>query len=118
MQVGQILGQFASATPMAIVIALKVFERSFDGIVMTAEDWEQLYQSIAMQLQRGSSAAGPSEGGEEQPTKEGEEEKTDINDDPQFKQMVDKAVSQGVPKGKAEAMIRDKLAEQENTSVN
>jgi hypothetical protein len=119
MQVGQILGQFASATPMAIVIALKVFERSFDGIVMTAEDWQQLYQSIAMQLQRGNSAAGPTEeGGEPTAEGEGQEEPTDINDDPQFKQMVDKAVSQGVPKGKAEAMIRDKLAEQENTSVN
>jgi hypothetical protein len=116
MAVGQILGQFASATPMAIVIALKVFQRSFDGIVMTQADWDQLYQSIAMQLQRGNSNAGP--GGEEAPPGEGgeaEQEPTDINDDPQFKQMVDKAVSQGIPKGKAEAMIRDKLAQSENT---
>jgi hypothetical protein len=84
---------------------------------MTQEDWNQLYQSIAMQLQRGNSNAGP--GGEQAPPGEGGEEApqepTDINKDPQFRQMVDKAVAQGIPKGKAEAMIRDKLAQSENT---
>lgn len=104
MSVGQILGQFASATPMAIVVALKMFERSFDGIVMTAKDWEQIYASIAMQLQRGNSNA---EGG----GAEGEEE-----EDPQFQQMVAEAVKKGVPKEQAEQMIKEKL-QQENTNA-
>lgn len=101
MSVGQILGQFASATPMAIVIALKMFERSFDGIVMTATDWKELYASIMMQLQRGNSNA--QEGGAE-----GEES-------PEFQQMVAEAVKQGVPEQQARQMIKQKLS-QENTN--
>lgn len=113
MQVGQILGQFASATPYAIVIALKVFMRSFDGIVMEAKDWEKLYASIEAQMMRGNSQQGGQQAppGQEQ---EVEEEEQDPNDSPEFKAMVDKAVSQGIPKNKAEAMIRTKLAEQQS----
>jgi hypothetical protein len=112
MQVGQILGQFASATPYAIVIALKVFMRSFDGVVMEAKDWEQLYASIEAQMQRGNSQQGGQQAPQDGPQEEAEEQ--DPNDSPEFKAMVDKAVSQGIPKNKAEAMIRTKLAEQQS----
>lgn len=111
MQVGQILGQFASATPYAIIIALKIMGKAFDDTVMTAQDWQMLQQTVMMQLQRGNSEQGsggdPEEGAGDPPGKE--EEEQDIEDDPKFKAAVDKAVAQGIPKEKAAAMIRDKL---------
>ena len=109
MQIGQILGQFASATPYAIIIALKIMGKAFDDNVMTAQDWKMLQETIMMQLQRGNSEQG-GQGRQEAPPEE--EEEKDINDDPQFKAAVDKAVAQGIPKNKAEAMIRDKLSQQ------
>lgn len=51
LQVGQILGQFAKASPAVVLLVLKVFERAFDGIVITDQDWKQLEEGIQMQLQ-------------------------------------------------------------------
>lgn len=49
-EVGQILGQFAGASPVAFVVALKLFERAYDDVVVTAEDWQMLRTSIEAQL--------------------------------------------------------------------
>lgn len=49
----QLLGQFASATPMAIVVALHVMERSFDELVIKEEDWQMILDSIEQQLKKG-----------------------------------------------------------------
>ena len=51
LQMVQLLGQFASATPYAILVALKVLSRSFDDFVIKAEDIKQIEQSIEQQLQ-------------------------------------------------------------------
>lgn len=60
-QLSQALGQFASAAPVAILVALKVMERAFDEVVIRKEDWDLIIQSIEAQLQRGNS--NPQTGG-------------------------------------------------------
>lgn len=65
-QISQSLGQFASAAPVAILIALKVMERAFDEVVIRDEDWQMIMQSIEAQLARGqSNPQGGAEGGQE-----------------------------------------------------
>jgi hypothetical protein len=52
LQMSQILGQFAKATPVAILIAIKVLQSAFSNeLVMTSEDWEMLMQGIQQQMQ-------------------------------------------------------------------
>lgn len=103
MQVAQILGQFASATPYAIIIALRVFERAFDGVAMTQSMWNELLQSIQMQMQRGNSQGGPaSEGDPAESSETGEQEALTPE---QAQQAIQKAVQQGVP----EEVARQKI---------
>jgi hypothetical protein len=64
-QIGQVLGQFAGNAPVAIITALRVMERAFDEVVIRAEDWQMIIDSIMMQLQRGNSQ--PQQGGGPQP---------------------------------------------------
>lgn len=47
----QLLGQFGSATPYALVVALRLLSRSFDSYVVTQEDIDEVLQSIQTQLQ-------------------------------------------------------------------
>ena len=56
-QIGQVLGQFVRASPVALVVALKMMEEAFDTITIKEEDWQQIRQSVESQLQ------GQSEGG-------------------------------------------------------
>ena len=58
LQLGQILGQFASGAPAAIVVALKAMERAFDEVIVTEEDWAFIYKSIEASMQQG----GPQQG--------------------------------------------------------
>lgn len=45
--IGQTLGQFANAgNGAALLLILKVFERAYDEIIITEEDWQFLQQSI------------------------------------------------------------------------
>jgi hypothetical protein len=46
----QVLGQFASATPAAIVIALKALENAFDDVSIKEEDWEFIRRTVEMQI--------------------------------------------------------------------
>lgn len=66
MQIGQLLGQFVKAAPPVVLLMLKVFERSFDGFVITSEEWKTIEQSVAQSLQQdaGSSGGGSAAGGE------------------------------------------------------
>jgi len=97
MQIGQILGQFASGSPFVVMIMMKVFERAFDGMDMTDADWKQLEQSIQMQLQQGAPA--PAEGGTS----------------PQGAQQPDPAaivadlVKQGMSQEQAEQVVKAKM---------
>jgi len=57
LQMGQVLGQFAGAVPMAVEVMLKVMEQAFDEIVIKEEDWQALRESITMQANK--AGAGP-----------------------------------------------------------
>lgn len=50
MQMGQVLGQFGKAVPAAVLVMMKVFERAFDEMVITEEDWALIRASIEKQL--------------------------------------------------------------------
>lgn len=110
LRVGQILGQFASASPAAILVALRVFEQAFDEVVIKSEDWQLIYQSIAQQMQPEQPAEG------EQPAPDGppggdvapDEEKVahDVRQrinalPPEAKQALEQMVQQGIPAGQA-----------------
>lgn len=63
LQVGQVLGQFVKATPLALVVALKVMEEAFDNIVIKEEDWTMIKDSIQQQMQaEQQQPAGPGGG--------------------------------------------------------
>ncbi len=44
-QLSQMFGQFASASPYAIVIMLKLIERAFDDVQLTEEEWATLMKT-------------------------------------------------------------------------
>lgn len=50
-QIAQILGQFAGATPYVTIIMLKILERAFDEVVVKEEDISIILNSILQQLQ-------------------------------------------------------------------
>lgn len=54
MKMGQILGQFANASPYVVVVMLKAMEQAFDDIVITANDWQQIIYSIEAKQQQGA----------------------------------------------------------------
>jgi hypothetical protein len=63
MNLGQVLGQFANASPGIIIVLLKAIERAFkDDFVLTPQDWQIITQSTMQQLQRGSAAQGGEQG--------------------------------------------------------
>ena len=51
LQISQILGQFASATPVVATVMLKILSKAFDEAAISKEDWELIMQSIQMQMQ-------------------------------------------------------------------
>ncbi len=62
-QMGQILGQFANASPMVVVVMLKMLERAFgDDVIITPEEWDMIIKSTMQQMQRGGPGQG--QGGE------------------------------------------------------
>jgi hypothetical protein len=65
LQITQIIGQFTRATPIAIVVALKVLAQAFDNVVVSQEDWELIYKGIMKET------AGP--GPDEQAATEAEQ---------------------------------------------
>lgn len=50
LQLTQLLGQFASSTPMVVVVMLKMLARSFDNFVIKQEDIQMIIDSIQQQL--------------------------------------------------------------------
>ena len=50
-QLGQIMGQFAGATPAITIVMLKLMSRAFNEIVITPDDWKMILGSIQEQMQ-------------------------------------------------------------------
>lgn len=107
LDIGQVLGQFASGSPVTLLIILKVFERSFNEVVMTDEDWTMLIQSIEAQIQGPSGGEGGSEGGGD-PLAAAMKELP-----PEAQQAVQQAIDQGVPPEQAIARVTEALQQQQ-----
>lgn len=75
-QVGQVLGQFASAAPAPVLsLTLKLFSRAFENeFGLTGDDWKQLQQVVMQMMQQpqpGSAPPGPGGPGGQQPPQPG-----------------------------------------------
>jgi hypothetical protein len=103
LQMGQVLGQFGKAVPAAVLVLMKVFERAFDEIVITQEDWAMIRGSIEKQM-------APDQEQQQQP--QGDqiaEMEQQINQlPPEAKQAIGAATAKGVPIRQAveEVMMR------------
>lgn len=101
LEVGQILGQFASASPTTVLVMLKVMEQAFDEIVITAEDWQEIRASIEQQMAGPTGVAGGAP--QEQPEPEPDQL---IND------VVNRAVEKGVPKNVALRKVQERVRQE------
>ncbi len=106
LEVGQILGQFASASPAAILVSLKLFQKSFDEINIKDEDWAMIKDTMMQQLQRGGEGQGGGQPGESgdggaggSDAKAALEQVAQIVDQlpPQAKEALGKALARDVP---------------------
>lgn len=95
-QLGQILGQFARATPAALIVALKVMQEAYDELIITPEEWSMIIQSIQAQMQQGQQQQGqapqqPQPQGQKKPGAEGEQPQQDqgANALAQVEQIID-----------------------------
>jgi|SRR6188508_1260092 hypothetical protein len=108
-QIGQVLGQFGKAVPASILVMMRVFERAFDEIVITEEDWALIRASIEKQLQP-EQEQQPQQGGDQLA-----EVEQQINQlPPQAKQALGAAMAKGVPIRQAmeEIMMRVQQGQQ------
>lgn len=96
LEMGQILGQFVNASPVVVMVALKMFEKAFDDVVITAEDWEMIMQSIQQAMQQQAGPEGPQ--GVDQQTSEA---------------IVARMKAKGVPEEQARATVQKHLGNQE-----
>lgn len=64
---GQVLGQYASAAPAAIIVMLKVMEKAFDDFDIAEEDWAFIRESIEAQMaNQGGTGANSADGSQQQ----------------------------------------------------
>lgn len=83
LELGQVLGQFVNAAPMAVTtLMLEVFQQAFDEIVIKDEDWESLKQEMGMQAQQQAGTPPPAGG---QPQSQGQQPQGGTG--PQLEQM-------------------------------
>lgn len=68
LEMGQVLGQFANASPAVVVMMLRMFEQAFDEFTIRDEDWNMVESTMMAMLQKG----GPGQGQEgQQPPEQG-----------------------------------------------
>lgn len=58
LEIGQVLGQYADAAPIALLISLKAMERAFDEVVINDKDWEMITSYVEGQLQLQQEGSG------------------------------------------------------------
>lgn len=117
-QLGQVLGQFASASPAIVVVMLKMFERAFEGqVVISDSEWAQINETMMMALTK----AGNGPGGEEappdpnaEPAQTDEQLKEQVRAQiealpPQGQEMLQELVSQGVPPAEALKQVQQQV---------
>ena len=101
---GQVLGQYASAAPAAIIVMLKVMEKAFDDFDISEEDWAFIRESIEAQManQGGTGANGegsqqPQEGNAVPPEQAAQLEQLVASLPPEAQQALEGLLAQGVP---------------------
>ena len=52
LQLTQLMGQFAGASPAVVPVVLKMLSRAFNELVITDEDWEMILQGFQQQQQQ------------------------------------------------------------------
>lgn len=110
MQLGQVLGQFANAAPMMVIVMLKMLERAFnDSVIIEPKEWEMIIGSVEAQLQRGNTEGGggqPGQGSSQgatneqgQPSGANVEMLAQVIDrlPPQAKEFLGAGIAKGVP---------------------
>lgn len=110
MNLGQVLGQFANASPMIVIVLLKMLERAYsDDVVITQEEWTAIIQATQAQMQRGSSQPGEQGQQAQQQGQQPQEGGGDVNAvmdqvagiidqlPPDARQFLAKGIAEGVP---------------------
>lgn len=69
LEIGQVLGQFASVNPLVVVVMLRVLSEAFNELTLTQQEWQMLIQTT-MQAMTGAPPAGPEQAGSETATEE------------------------------------------------
>jgi hypothetical protein len=105
LQVAQILGQFGGS-PYAVVIALRVMSRAFDGMVITQQDWNMLLQTMMMGLQQ--AGAGPN--GQQQDDQQAQAEAEGENQAQQDEEMANEVQARAKQEGKSVTPMQAKHA--------
>jgi hypothetical protein len=110
LQMGQILGQFGKAVPAAVLVLMRVFERAFDELVITEEDWAMLRMSVEKQL----APEQPEQPEQPQGDQVAEMEQMINQLPPEAKQAIGAATAKGVPIRQAveEVMMRVQQSKQ------
>ena len=109
MNLGQVLGQFAQASPAVLLIVLKMMERAFnEDVVVTQQEWDMIIQSIEQAAQGPAPSANgggrPPEAGQQAQGQgqgvSGEQIVQAIDSLPQeVRQKVGQLIAQGAPFG-------------------
>ena len=106
LELGQVLGQFVNAAPMAVTkIMLEVFQQAFDEITMKDEDWEALKQEMGLMAQQQAAPSGAGAGGQS-PVQGSDPQTEQIKQTiaqlpPEVQQQLQALVQQGVPPSQA-----------------
>jgi hypothetical protein len=108
LELGQVLGQFANATPMAVIVMLQVMQEAFDEVVIKEEDWTKIIESVQQQQAGPPQGAQPQQAGEAPQTTPDQQgggggippeqlEQILAQMPPQAKELVAQAIQSGTP---------------------
>lgn len=119
---GQVLGQYASAAPAAIIVMLKVMEKAFDDFDISEEDWAFIRESIEAQManQGGTGANGegqsqPQSGNAVPPDQAAQIEQLVQSLPPEAKAALEQMIAEGVPPEQALQDITAQMQSQQPT---
>jgi hypothetical protein len=62
MEMGQVMGQFANAAPALVIVMMKMFERAFEEVIISDEDWQMIHGTMQQTLQQGGPQQGQQQG--------------------------------------------------------
>lgn len=113
MQMGQIVGQFASAAPAAVIVMLKTFEKAFDDFSISEDDWRFIRESIEAQMQNqgGTGGAAQNNSGQATPEEAAAIEQVIASLPPEGKAALQQMIDAGVPPSQALQQIQEQFTQ-------